>query len=114
MTTEGQGNCIAEATVEIRIKPLRFVSTWVALLNVFGLVALLVWSAWWPHSDMRQIGANAVAALAFLVGAGAFIWALARVDSHDRGRLWALAGAAVVLGSTVGFGMLFALTSSYR
>ena len=84
------------------------------MLNVFGLVALLVWSAWWPHSDMRQIWANGAAALAFLVGVGALVWARARVDRRDRQALMVLTGAAVVLGATVGFGVLFALTSSYR
>jgi predicted Kef-type K+ transport protein len=94
--------------------PLRYISTWIALLDVFGLVALLVWSAWWPHSDLRQIWAFAAAILAFLVGAGALVWALTRVARRDRRQLLTLTGVAVVLGATVGFGMLFALTSSYR
>jgi heme/copper-type cytochrome/quinol oxidase subunit 3 len=94
--------------------PLRLVSTWLVLGSAFAIAAFVLWSIWWPHSDMRQIWVNAATVLALVVGLGSLTWALARVDRRDRRRLWAMTGTAVILGATVGFGVLDALSSSSR
>lgn len=84
------------------------------LIAIAALAALVRWSLWWPHSDMRQLWANAAIALAAVIGVTGILVGFRRLDPEHR-RLGALlAVGAVVLGLLVGFPVMREATAWAR
>lgn len=86
----------------------------VALLAVagpclFGLAALSAWSAWWPHSDNRQNIATVFMFLTAMVGLPAAMVSLFR--TRHRALHVVVLCASVLLGASLGFWALMALTT---
>ncbi|MDP8932533.1 MAG: hypothetical protein M3O70_29285 [Actinomycetota bacterium] len=78
-------------------------------------MALLRWSWWWPHSDMRQTWATVFGWLAGAVGVATFINAFScRLRERDRRLLLASALLAAVVGLVGGFWLLKSFTAWAR
>lgn len=86
----------------------------VSLLCVAGVAALVRWSLWWQHSDMRQIWATAGASTLAVAGLAAFIAALVHLSSRGRLLFVFLVLLATVFGTLVGFAILESATARFR
>lgn len=84
------------------------------LVDVSVLAALLRWSWWWPHPDMRQLWAHgAVVLSALLASVGAAV-TFRGEDGRGRRVFVGLVVLAVVLGAVVGFAVLREATAPLR
>lgn len=81
---------------------------------VAGFVALVRWSLWWPHPDMRQLHAIFWAGVLAVIGVVAFVRALVALSNRDRGIFLLFFAAFVLLGAVAGFAILESMTASYR
>jgi hypothetical protein len=97
-------------------RPTAVTGLWVAvnLLSIAALAALVRWSRWWPHPDMRQIWATGAAWVAGVVGLAAFVAAFLRLDRAGRARLVGAAAIAAVIGWSGGFSLLVTWTAAAR
>lgn len=82
---------------------LAFALASVGLVNAAVVVALLRWSAWWPHSDNRQNWANLVLGAAALAACVCLPWAALVSAPHRRTMLLVLTLTAAGLGWLLGF-----------
>ena len=89
--------------------------SWIALL--FGLASIAVvaafarWSAWWPHSDMRQNAVTLFGFIAAIVGALTFGRAVAASPPSRRPLILITGAIAVALGLFVGFPLMVNATA---
>lgn len=86
----------------------------VGLPALAAVIALVRWSAWWPHSDNRQALAMVAGAVAGLIAAGALSTAVAGVRARGRVVLLLLVSVAAAGGWVVGFDALREATQQYR
>lgn len=96
------------------LSPLTVVTGSVGLFCVAVVAALVRWSQWWPHSDMRQIWANGLTGLLGLIGLVSLTVVARRLDGRQRWFLIGLVVAAAVIGVWGGFELLRASTAGLR
>ena len=76
--------------------------------------ALVRWSLWWPHRDMRLVYARGAAVVAVVVGlVGAGLLARVTVRADARGVL-VVSVVSVLVTSVLGYEWLVAITARYR
>lgn len=85
-----------------------------ALVCATVVAALLRWSQWWPHSDMRQLWATGLTALSGVLGLAALLSALYRLERGRRLLLVGVVVLAAVVGLLGGFELLRAATDELR
>lgn len=90
------------------------ISTCLSLASFAAVAALLRWSAWWPHPDMRQGWAFAATGLAAVVAITASVIALVQLPQRHRGTFLVLAGASAAVGAVGGFALLRWMTEWAR
>lgn len=96
------------------LSPLTVVAAGIAFVCIAAVAALVRWSQWWPHSDMRQIWANGLTVVSAAVGLITLPIAFIRLDGRHR---WFLVGFAVVaalIGLLGGFELLRGATADLR
>lgn len=96
------------------LSPLTVAGAGIALVCIAAVAALVRWSQWWPHSDMRQVWANGLTVLSGVVGLITLSVAFRRLDGRHR---WLLAGFAVLaaaVGLLGGFELLRGATADLR
>lgn len=84
----------------------------VGLAATAAVAALVRWSIWWPHSDMRQLWAYGATGLATFVAVVTLGMGAVRLRPTARWRLAVLVIIAVLAGATLGFFILEAETTS--
>lgn len=95
-------------------EPIGVISALVGLGCIGVVAALLRWSWWWPHSDMRQIWGTACGWLTGAFGLMTFMIALSRFSERDRRLLVVSAVLVTTVGLTTGFWILKSLTAWAR
>ncbi|MDP8931647.1 MAG: hypothetical protein M3O70_24535 [Actinomycetota bacterium] len=95
-------------------RPFAMLAAFVSVGSIGAVAALVRWSWWWPHSDMRQIWATGFGWLAAAVGVATFVIAFSRLGERDRRLLLGCALLAVVLGFVGGFLVLKSVTARAR
>lgn len=90
------------------------ISTCLSLASFAAVAALLRWSAWWPHPDLRQIWAFGATVLAAVVAITASVIAFVQLPQRHRGTFLVLACASAVVGAVAGFAVLRSMTEWAR
>lgn len=94
--------------------PVAVAAALVGLACIGGVAALVRWSLWWPHSDIRQIWATGLGGMAGVVGLVTLAVAFSRLAGRDRRLLVVSAVVAAVIGLVGGFRVLEQLTAWAR
>ncbi len=78
----------------------------IGCLCIAAFAALARWLWWWPHSDIRQLGARAGAGLFAVVGFVMLVGSLVTASGRTRAIIVAVAAGSALLGALAGLPIL--------
>lgn len=94
--------------------PVAVAAALVGLACIGAVAALVRWSLWWPHSDIRRLWATGLGWTSGIVGVATLAIALSRLTGRGRRLLAASVVVVTVAGFVGGFRVLEQLTAWAR